>query len=210
MKKAMIVMTTVSLAVFAGCSSTGLKKVVLDESSNKPSWVSNSHTTWEEGGKIFFKASQQVRGNERLNACYDLARLNGKEAVISGIQEDVKGALDSHEATLSENAEVLLNKSRSAELAGKISGLRFTEDYFVRYQIGDNERIDCYVVGEVTSSDYNKMKLAIVHKIEAADPRVKEQIAQKHIEFFGAKHETASQPTAGDRSPANDSPREIH
>ncbi len=174
-----------ALALLQACSSTSpAKKVILDESASKPSWVTDSKISWEEDSKVRIKSNQQVRGNERLSACYDIARLNAKSSLISEIQENIKGILDSHEATLSENAEVVLSKSRSAEFEGKISGLRFTEEYFVRYLLMSEERIDCLVLSEIAKDDYNKLKRAILYKVEEADPRIKEQIKEKHIDFF--------------------------
>ena len=173
------------VAGLAACSSTPtLKKVVLDESPSRPSWVNDAKTSWEDSGKIEIKATQEIRGNERLAACYDLARLNAKSALIAEVQEEIKGVFDTHEATLSENAEVVLSKSRSAEFGGKVSGIRFTEDYFSRFRIGEDERIDCFVLGELSKEDYSRLKRAILFKVEEADPKIKEQIKEKHIQFF--------------------------
>ena len=181
------VILLIPMFVLSACSSTStVKRVVLDESEQKPSWVSQNKLVWDEGNKTYFKASQQVRGTERLSGCHDLAKLNGKSALISEIQDSIKGVLDSHEATLNENAEILLSKSRSSEFCGKIQGLRFTEEYFVRYAIGGEERIDCYDLAELSKDDYNKIKRSILYNIEEADPRIKEAIAQKHLDFFEA------------------------
>lgn len=169
----------------SACSSGGpLKRTTLDESGSKPSWVSDSKTSWEADQKIRVRGMQQVRGDERLSGCYELARLNAKSLLIGEIQEKIKGVLDTHETSLSENAEILLSKSRSAEFGGDLNGVRMVEDYFTRYRIGDDERVDCHVLAEVTREDYQQVKRRIIHKIQEADPRLKEQIAKKHIDFF--------------------------
>jgi hypothetical protein len=127
---------------------------------------------------------QEIRGNERLSACFDLARLNARSELVSEIQANIKGVLDTHEATLSENAEIILSKSRTEEFGGKISGLRFVEDYSVRYRIGEDERVTCHVLAEIAKDDYTRLKRLILTKVEEADPRLKEQIVNKAIDFF--------------------------
>lgn len=182
MKRIIEVMIIATTCLFVGCASKG--KVILDSSPNRPSWVGTNTMTWQEDGKLFLKAIHTVRGNERLNGCYDLAKLDAKEQLLGEIANDVKGSLDNAQESISEQAEVVLTKVRSSEYEGQISGLRFSEQYFERYQIGDNERIDCHVLSEMTTADYNKTKQAVVNKVVAVDPRIKEAIAKKNINFF--------------------------
>ncbi|MGK5087857.1 hypothetical protein WDW86_09885 [Bdellovibrionota bacterium FG-2] len=145
---------------------------------------------WEKDGTIFIKASHTVRGDERVDACFDLVKLDGKEALVSEIQNQMKGQLDHHIGSINESAETVLGKSRSSEFTGKISGMKFTEQYFERYRIGPTERIDCHSLAEVKQADYDAIKRSILEKVESADPRIKEAIAQKQINFF--KHEADS------------------
>lgn len=181
-------MVVIVVFLITACSTSKMaNRVVLDESPNRPDWINQSKLMWIDDEKIFIKTTQQIRGNERLSACYDVAKMSTKASLVSEIQETIKGIMDTHEATMNENAELVLNKSRSSEYAGVVHGLRFTEDYFVRYQIGSNERIDCSVLGEISQNDYDKIKRAIVDKVQAADPRIKEQIIQKHINFYSKK-----------------------
>jgi hypothetical protein len=170
----------------AACSSSVklVDKQILHESSARPAWVEQSRSNWDEGGKVRIKAMQEVRGTERLSGCFDLARLNAKSLVVGEIQTLIKGVLDTHEATISEQAEIVLSKSRSEEFGGKLTGVRYVEDYSVRYRLGDEERIDCYVLSEISREDYNKMKRSILTKVEEADPKLKEQILNRHIDFF--------------------------
>jgi hypothetical protein len=177
--------TLIALLAGTACSSSGpLKKTLLDQSASLPSWVGDSRTSWEADQKIRVRGMQQIRGDERLSGCYELARLNAKSLLIGEIQEKIKGALDTHETSLSENAEILLSKSRTAEFGGELNGLRMVEEYFARYRIGDDERMDCHVLAEVTREDYLQAKRRIIHKLQEADPRLKEQIVKKHIDFF--------------------------
>lgn len=177
--------------VLAGCASTG--KLVLDSSANKPSWASSNKVVWQDGNKFLFKAQHTIRGDERLSGCYDLARLDAKESLLSEISNEVRGSLNNAQESISEQAETVLTKMRSSEFSGTISGLRFSEQYFERYKIGETERIDCQTLGEMSAADFNRTKQAVINKVVAVDPRIKEAIAKKNIDFFG-KRENASEP----------------
>ena len=173
------------LTLLAACSTPSeLKKTILDQSASRPGWMDQAKTAWEEDQKIKIRGTQQIRGNERLAGCYDLARINATGLLVGEIQENIKGVLDTHETSLSENAEILLTKSRSSEFRAQASGVRFTEEFFVRYRIGDVERIDCHVLSEISKEDHTRLKRAILDKVVEADPRIKEQIQMKHIDFF--------------------------
>jgi hypothetical protein len=169
---------------FACSSVKTAEKTVLSESGPRPSWVESSKSGWTEDRAHKLRAMQEIRGNERLSACFDLARLNARSGLVSEIQASIKGVLDTHEATLSENAEIILSKSRTEEFGGKISGLRFVEDYSMRYRIGEDERVSCHVLAEIAKDDYTRLKRLILTKVEEADPRLKEQIINKGIDFF--------------------------
>ena len=111
--------------------------MILDSSTSvKPKWTDSNKTAWEIKGVVYLKSTYTVRGNERANGCIDLAKLDTKENLISEIQNEVRGSLDNAQQSISEDAEIILGKARSAEFSGKISGLRFTESYWEKYQIG--------------------------------------------------------------------------
>ncbi len=176
----------------AGCSSISKMKgrVFLDSSSHKdspPEWVLSTKTAWNKDGKIQIKASHTIRGDERINACFDLVQMDVKEAVLSEIANDVRGRIDNAIQSISENAEVILGKVRSAEFQGRISGLRFIEEYFERYVIDEVERISCYTLGEISEKDYKETKRAIVHQIIQADPMLRKAIQDKQIDFFDSQ-----------------------
>ena len=123
-----------------GCSSTP-RKMVLDTSSpERPDWVDDSRISWSEDKRIHFKGDYTVRGNERADACIDLAKLNVKEALITEIQEELKGAVDNASDSIREDAEIILSKSRSAEYSGSISGLRFVGRYWEKYALVTEEQ----------------------------------------------------------------------
>jgi hypothetical protein len=174
-----------SVSWFIGACSSLPKRVVLDSSGDKPSWTDSSKLVWEEDGFVVLKASQVVRGNERPNGCLDLAKLDAKENLISEIKNDVKGSLDNAQQSISEDAEILLGKARSSEFEGSISGLRFEESFWEKYQVGEAEqKVQCHVLGKMKKENYLATKRAVVNKVAAVDPRLKEAITKKQIDFF--------------------------
>jgi len=192
-KKLLVLILSVGVLAIASCSTTGARKIT-DSSGDKPSWVKSSKIGWEENNKVFTRGTSTVKGDQRVDACYDLARLEAREALVSEIQVYIKGIIDNHFQSMSENAEILLSKSRTSEFAGQVSGLRMSERYFERYIVSDNERVECQVLSEISMKDYDRTKRLIVDKIQEADPKIKEAIKQKHIDFFAApkKDETTA------------------
>lgn len=175
-----------SALISASCS-TSPKRVVLDTSGDKPAWTESSKLIWEKDGFVMLKASYTVRGNERPNGCIDLAKLDAKENLISEIKNEVKGSIQNAQESISEDAEIVLGKVRSSEFEGSISGLRFDESYWERYQISDaDQKVQCHVLAKMKKDDYLSTKLSIVNKVAAVDPRLKEAITQKQIDFFSS------------------------
>ena len=180
----------ISTLWFISCSTYTVKsKVILDQSTpSKPKWASSSKIAWEKKGVIYLRATHTVQGNERANGCIDLAKLDAKENLISEIQNEVRGALDNAQQSISEDAEVILGKSRSAEFSGKISGLRFIESYWEKYQIGQiDQKLTCHVLAQMKMRDYTETKKAVVNKVIKADPKLRHIIAKKQIDFFKNK-----------------------
>ena len=154
-------------------------------SSRKPSWVDSDKVSWKDGGKIFFRGNYTIRGNERANACIDLAKLNVKETLITEIKEELKGAIDTAQDSIREDAEIILTKSQSSQYKGSISGLRFTSTYWEKYALLTREqKISCYVLGKIKDAEYQKTKKRILYRITNANPKLKEALAKKQIDFF--------------------------
>lgn len=185
MKNVIIVLP--ALLIIAGCSSVQKgNRTVLDASKTKGSWVDRSDLYWEESGKFYTKAQHTIRGDQQISGCFSLAKLDAKENLLTAMSEEVKGVLDNASLDISENAETVLGKVRSSKWEGTVYGLKFKESYFERYEIKGNERIDCAVLSEITKSDYDKTKQSVINKVAAADPRIKEAIIKKQVDFFDA------------------------
>ncbi len=194
-----------AIIVMAGCSSTPRReRVFLDSSLHEdspPKWVRSLKTTFEESGKIFLKSSHSIRGDERTNGCFDLAKFDSKENILSEVANEIKGSIDNAQTSINENAETILGKVRSGQFEGKVTGLRFEEEYWERYSIGDVERVECHVLGTLTKEDFNQIRKAVLFKVQEADPKLKAAILNKQIRFFdegssGPARETASVPTS--------------
>lgn len=182
-----ITLAIVAVLFIGGCASTGVKRVFMDSTTHSddlPDWAKSTKTSWEKDNKIYMKATHQVRGNERVAGCYDLARLNAKEAMLSAIANDVRGRIDNAQQSISENAEIVLSKVRTGEFDGRLIGFKINEEYYERYKVEENEKIDCYVLGEIKQSDYDQVKRAVVDRVVAVDPKLKEAIKNKQVDFF--------------------------
>ena len=183
-----------SIVLFYGCSSTPRKMVLDASSSERPDWVDDSRISWTKDKRIHFKGDYTVRGNERADACIDLAKLNVKEALITEIQEELKGAVDNASDSIREDAEIILSKSRSAEYSGSISGLRFVGRYWEKYALATGEeKISCHVLGSVGEKDYMKTKKSVLNKITRANPKLKEAVRKKQIDFFKKEDQNSDQ-----------------
>ncbi len=185
----------------AGCTSTppSMKRVWLDSSTHSessPSWVAGTKIIWEESGKVLIRSTQTVRGDERVNGCYDLAKLDAKEAILTELASEVRGSLDNAQQSINENAEVVLGKVRSGEFSGRITGLRHSEQYFERYRIGDVERVDCHVLSEMSRQEYDKVKTSVLNQLQKVDADLRKAITKKQINFFEKPPEKKAEPLA--------------
>lgn len=164
-----------------------MQRVWMDSSTHEdaaPDWTRGLSPIWEKGDKVWVHTQQTVRGDERVNGCMDLARLDAREILLTEIASDVRGSIDSAQQTLSENAELVLGKVRTGEFRGRITGLRHTEEYFERYRIANAERIDCHVLSEITAEEFAKLKRNVGEEIRKIDARVRDAVSRKQAEFF--------------------------
>lgn len=195
MKKSMLL----SL-LLTGCV-TGPRAIVDSGGANKPGWVSSSKISWVEGDQVYFRNQYTIRGDERLNGCYQLVKLDSKEALLREIAEDLKGQIDNAQQGISESAELVLSQVRSSEYSGKIIGMKFLEQYHERYVSGGVERIDCFVLAGIKKTDYDQVKRQVLYKVAEADPDVKRAIKERAVKFF-SNDRTVEAPKIEERKPA--------
>lgn len=173
-----------ALAITA-CSSNPKKNVVeAGNQENRPTWATGSKITWTEGDQVYFRSQYTIRGDERVNGCYQLARIDANTTLLREIAEDIRGQIDSAQQSISENAETILNQSVTSDFSGRVSGLRFLEQYHERYIASSTERVDCYVFSAIKKADYEAIRRSVVHKITEADPGLKAALNKKQIDFF--------------------------
>jgi hypothetical protein len=132
-----------------------------------------------------FKSRYTIRGDQKVNSCYDLAKIELKESVLSGITSDLQGELNVAIENTSENSEELYKKSVSEGFGGKIKGLRVSEQVYERYLIRDVERIDCYVLGEIKESEYMSLKRSLAQQIAKSSPELEKALRDRQVQFFG-------------------------
>jgi len=176
-------------ALAISACTTGPKKNVLDAGaeSGKPAWANSTKIAWEESGQVFFRVEYTIRGDERVNGCYQLARLEGKETLLREISEELRGQIDNAQQSISENAEIILNQSRSSEFNGRVNGLRYSEQYHERYKIDGTERVDCFLLGSIKKNDYETLRRAVVLKLVEVDPGLRQALLKRQVGFFEPK-----------------------
>jgi len=163
-------------------------------SETRPGWAEGTRTVWEEQGKLKYRGFHSIRGAERVNGCYELARLETKQALSTELNSDIKGRIDLASQSISENAEIIVGKVVSDVFGNQVRGLRFTDEFFERYSVANAERIDCFVLSEISFMDYNILKRNVVERLLAIDPRIKEAVAKQQINFFSGDRESERAP----------------
>jgi hypothetical protein len=177
-------------ALFLTACASQDKRDVLEQGGNgKPEWVQQTKITWNDGDQVYFRTQYTIRGNERVNACYQLAKHETKETLLREISEDIRGQIDNAQQSISEEAEIVLNQSRTSEYSGKVTGLRFLEQYHERYKVDGTERVDCFVLSSIKKHDYESIRRAVVFKITEVDPALKQALNKRQVEFFSEASE---------------------
>ena len=125
-----------------------------------------------------------MRGDQRINACYDLARLGLFETILAEVRSELKAANDLASEGTSENEDALLTKSLSENLGGTLRGVKIRSRAFERYEINQVERIDCHVLSEMSERDYQKIKNEVVKAKTSVADAVSEAVREKQKEFF--------------------------
>ena len=188
--KTMTILT--SLLILQACASTNKaeQRITLDNSngglSQLPEWTRTGQTAWvdSDNKNMIFVATYTVRGDQRVNACFDLARIDMKENVLAEISTKIKSEMNLATDGTNENAEVLLTKSFHQQSYGQLKGLKIQQQVFERYKIGENERIDCYVLGKLSIENYNLIKNVVNTQLVKISSEVADSVRKKQVDFF--------------------------
>lgn len=165
------------------------KKIVLDNTLGGealPPWTRDGKVGWVEGKEHFLKAQYSIRGDQRVNACYDLAKMELKENLITEISSDIKGEINLAVEGISEASGAVLTKSFLQSMDANVRGLTIKEQLFERYVLSDAERVDCFVMGMITQSEYQNLKNNILQKMEQSSPAIAEALKKRQVKFFEA------------------------
>jgi hypothetical protein len=174
------------------CSSKGLKeelrkKVVIDNAmggEKMPDWTRDGKVSWEDGKNRVYKGVFTVRGDQRVSGCYDLAKMEIKENLISEISSEIKGEINLASEGINEAMDPMINKSFHQQMEASIRGLNIQEQLFERYIIEDTERIDCFVMGSIAQTDYRALKNNIIQKLSKNSAEVANAMKTKQVNFF--------------------------
>ena len=180
-----------SLLCLAACSTNNLKsysgKVTLENSvrsSEVPAWVADYKTNWEEGDKYYFKTSYTILGSQRINGCYDLAKLELKANVLSEVSEKIKSEINQASEGISDNLDPLIAKAITSETGGEIKGLKVIGQVHERYLINGNEKQECFILGSMDKLDYLNLKGAAFNRALSVSKQVTENIRNRQSQFF--------------------------
>lgn len=178
------------LQVMLGCASNqkaGQGRVILENSmkgEDLPKWVSDPKTNWEQESQLYFKSNYTVAGNQRVNGCWDLAKLEMKESLLSELAQDIKGEINLANEGISEGLDPLITKSIRTNIEGQVRGLKTQEQVFERYTINQIERVDCYVMGSMSKGDYAVLKNSVLKNLASVSAEVAAAVRKRQKEFF--------------------------
>lgn len=175
----------------SGCSTNSKiaekRRQVIDNTyhgENLPEWTRDGKSSWDDGKNVVFKAEHTIRGDQRVNACFDLAKMDLKENVVTEISANIKGEINLASEGISEASETALTKSFTQQIEVNISGLKHKEQLFERYLNGDTERVDCFVMATMTHHDYEMLKTNVLQKAARSNSELAEILRKRQSEFF--------------------------
>jgi hypothetical protein len=177
-------MIMLSLFLTACTTLQSNRQVIDSNSSSRPKWAEGTEVGWQEGDFTLLRSQYTVRGDQRINSCYDLARVDLKETLLTSLKDDITGELNLAGEGLSEGADPLLSKSFRSEFKGRVQGLSISEQYYERYVVGDVERIDCFVLSKIKNSDYQRLKTQLLTNLMQVSEEVAQAVRNRQKEFF--------------------------
>ncbi len=185
----------VGLQLLLACSTSqkpNQARVVLENSmkgEDLPKWVSDAKINWEQDNQLYFKSSYTIAGNQRINGCWDLAKIEMKESLLSELSQDIKGEVSLANEGISEGLDPLITKSIRTNIEGQVRGLKTQEQVFERYTVNQVERIDCFVMGTMSKADYAVLKTSVLKNLASVSAEVADAVRKRQKDFFSEKKE---------------------
>lgn len=174
-----------------------LSREWIDSSTHKnqpPAWVDDSRLVWKQPDKIFFRSVHTVRAQEGEARCFGLAQRESQETFLTEIASDIRGTLDTASLHLNSKAEAILTKLTSGETESAPPKLKTVEKYFEKYRMGAEERMDCHLLSEVATKQYEHFEAGVLSSLEREDPAFKTAIDRGKVRFFESKVKTGLKP----------------
>ncbi len=188
------------LATLAGCSTmtnqAAKQRTVIDNSmrgAQLPAWVYGAESAWEEGDRYNFRSNYTINANQRINGCYDLAKLELTESLLSELRQDILGEVSLANEGISESMDPLITKSIRKAIVGNVKGLRIKSQVYERYLVNDVERVDCFVRGEMSRSDYTSLRQSVSRDVASVSDEVGMVVRKRQADFFRDKKSPGSE-----------------
>jgi hypothetical protein len=180
---------SLSLLNLMACASTpeASNLVILERSTRSndlPTWTSNSETSWMKNEDIQFKGQFTIKGQQRTNACYDLAKGDARENIVSEMSVNFQSEINSYTQGISADENIELNKMFISAAKGKISGLRVSETVFERVLVNSEERINCFVVLSMSKKNYQENLMNAKSTVSQVNSDIIEKMKSRGLNFF--------------------------
>jgi hypothetical protein len=179
-----------AIPIFIGCATTGAgrsgdpsKKLIQTSyrEGEEPTWVRDSRISWEEGENRVFKSSYVVPGNRRVNGCFDLARAETKEHLLTEIASDVRGEFVRASQGLDEAIDENTTKTWVEKFSGETRGLRFVGQVYERFLVNENEKVECFVIAQIAKADYQALRSRVYNNAVRTNERVRKALEDRQV-----------------------------
>ena len=199
--KKRIALISVEVLIFAGCANTPVSskntKIIIEQSysGSKPEWIAKDLISWSDDQLVYFKTSYTIRGDQRVNGCYELAKLLINETLVGEIKSEVKAESNLANEGISEGNDVLLTKSITHTSEGIVKGLRSIAQAYERSLTNEIERVECFVLTQIPKSEYAALKSQSINNLLSVKREVAEAVRKRQSEFFNNSQKDTSNKT---------------
>lgn len=183
MKRLCLIISILSLGACASHETREAKTIIEASSPSIPDWVRDSRTQWDESSLIYVKSQYTIRSNQRVNSCFDLAKIETSEIIARQIAQEIRGELYNLSNSSSEDEQEALTKAIRLSFEGQLSGLKLISQYFERYEVKDTERLTCYTLHTIEPKNLKQIRKRSIQIGE----EVRKALSEKQREFVDAE-----------------------
>lgn len=173
--------------VTVGCSHQkvreDIKKTIIESSiqGEKPEWALKSVMSWKEEMNHFYKSQYTIQENQRVNACYDLAKMELRENIMTELSSEIKGEIVLALKGSKINYNELMTKTMIQSFEGRLQGLKIQEQFHERYLIREREQVDCFVKASIDKESYRKLKNELLNQMAEESGELKKAIENRQV-----------------------------